>query len=76
MILSIKIQTSAVDKNLGGFRDRVACSKAYANLRSVGSLHSSPKNEIPIGNPKTNPAGTVMLGYPATAAIVELPPRK
>ena len=52
----------------------VACSNAYANLISAGSLHARPKNEIPTGNPKTSPAGTLILGYPATAAAVELPP--
>src|SRR5574337_959742 len=55
-------------RNLGGFRTWVACSKAYASLISLGSCHAPAKNEMPTGNPKTNPAGTVMCGYPATAA--------
>ena len=58
-------------KNLGGRRAIVARSKAYANLSSVGSLQAGPKNEIPIESPRTNPAGTVICGYPATAARVE-----
>ena len=33
-------------------------------------------NEMPTGRPNAWPAGTVMLGYPATAAGVELAPRK
>jgi hypothetical protein len=75
-IRSLVNYISTVSKNFGGLRECVACSKAYAYLRSAGSLHAAPKNDIPTGNPKTNPAGTVMLGYPATAAMVELPPRK
>lgn len=35
---------------------------------SVGSCHALAKNEMPIGRPKMCPAGTVMCGYPATAA--------
>ena len=41
---------------------------------STGSLQARPKNEMPTGRPKTNPIGTVMWGYPAMAAGVELPP--
>ena len=41
---------------------------------SVGSLHARPKNDSPTGNPCTSPAGTVMFGYPATAAYPELLP--
>src|SRR5271165_2068843 len=52
----------------------VVCSKPYAILSSVGSLHGTPKNEMPAGRPCTNPAGTVMCGYPATAGGVEQPP--
>jgi len=37
----------AVLKNFGGFLSLVACSKAYPNLRRVGSLHWRPKKEIP-----------------------------
>src|SRR4029079_13008382 len=66
--------TSAVGRNFGGRRFCVACSNAYASLKSFGSLHARPMKLTPTGNPKTNPAGTVMGGYPATAAIVELPP--
>jgi len=76
LFMGFTAQTSAVVKNFGGLRECVACSKAYANFSSAGSLHARPKNEMPTGNPKTNPAGTVMLGYPATAAMVELPPIK
>ena len=61
-------------KNSGRFLAIVACSNAYANLISVGSLQARPKNAIPTGKPATNPAGTVMLGYPATAAGLELAP--
>ena len=33
-------------------------------------------NDIPTGNPNAYPTGTATLGYPATAAGVELAPRK
>src|SRR4029079_15067997 len=66
--------TSAVGRNVGARRFFVACSNAYASLKSGGSLHPRPIKPTPTGSPKTNPAGTVMWGYPATAAIVELPP--
>src|SRR6202050_4156564 len=64
-----------LSKNPGGLRALVTCSNAYASLISVGSLHALPKNEIPTGKPATNPAGTVMWGYPAIAAGLELDPR-
>ena len=53
---------SAAGMNLGGRRCFVACSNAYAIFMSAGSLHALPKNEIPIGKPKTKPAGTLMFG--------------
>ena len=31
-------------------------------LDQLGSLQARPKNEMPTGRPKTNPAGTVMCG--------------
>ena len=49
----------------------LTASKPLASLISVGSLHARPKKEIPTGSPNTKPAGTLMLGYPATAAAVE-----
>src|SRR5439155_265096 len=52
---------SAAGMNLGGRRCFVACSNAYAIFMSAGSLHTLPKNEIPIGKPKTKPAGTLMF---------------
>jgi len=55
-------QIFALAKNCGGVRAFVACSKAYANRMSTASDHARPKNDIPTGKPKTNPAGTVMLG--------------
>ena len=58
--------------NVGGRRARLACSNAKAMRSSVGSLHARPKNDMPTGSPDTKPAGTVMLGYPATAAALEL----
>src|SRR6266498_2761193 len=58
----------AVGKNLGVLRSCVACSNAYANLRSVGSCHALAMKERPTGKPNMNPAGTVICGYPATAA--------
>src|SRR5271157_2256604 len=64
----------AVARNRGGRRCRVACSNEYASLIRVGSLQARPKNEIPTGKPERNPAVTLMLGYPATAAAFELPP--
>src|SRR3990172_7096474 len=57
----------AVGRNLGCLRNCVACSKAYANLISVGSCQALEKNEMPTGRPKIYPAGTVIWGYPATA---------
>ena len=48
--------------NSGFFRAFVACSNAYANLSSAGSLHAPAKNEIPTGSPNAEPAGTVMCG--------------
>jgi hypothetical protein len=63
-----------LDKNLGDVLALVVCSNAYASLISVGSLQARPKKEIPIGSRETYPAGTVMLGYPATAAADEDPP--
>ena len=71
---SVPPYISTLSKNLGAFRARVACSNAYAILINVGSLHARPKNETPTGIPKTNPAGTLIFGYPATAASDELPP--
>src|ERR1022692_4065261 len=66
---------STVGKNFGAFLTFVACSNEYASLMSTPSLHARPKNEIPTGSaPHANPAGTVTLGYPATAAAVELCP--
>ena len=56
------VPTSAVASNRGTLRTFVACSKAYASLISVGSLHAGPMKESPTGNPKAWPAGTVMLG--------------
>src|SRR5580704_18985634 len=60
----------------------VACSNAYANSISRGSLHAVPVNPTPNGaglalNPLGNagvgvfgtiPNGTTMIGYPARAA--------
>ena len=55
-------ETSAVGRNRGGFLARLACSYAYANLMSFGSLQARPKNDTPTGMPNTKPAGTVTLG--------------
>jgi hypothetical protein len=52
----------AVGKNLGGRRLVDACSYAYANAISFASLQARPMNEIPIGRPRTSPAGTVTFG--------------
>src|SRR5262249_20703504 len=60
-----------VGATLGGRRCFVALSYAAASRMSVASLQARPKNEIPTGNPRTYPAGTVMCGYPATAATVD-----
>src|SRR5262245_55023759 len=67
---------SAVGGNAGGRRCFVACSKAYASLISSASLHARPMNERPTGWPNAYPAGTVIDGYPATAAGVVLEPTK
>jgi sporulation protein YlmC with PRC-barrel domain len=69
-------QICMLGRNAGGFLTFVSCSNPYAILISVGSLHARPKNEMPTGSPKTNPAGTLIFGYPATAAAFELPPVK
>lgn len=53
---------ASVGKNRGFVRSFVACSNAYAIPSSVGSLYAPAKNEIPIGSPCRDPAGTVMLG--------------
>src|SRR5580692_5084993 len=67
--------SSIVGKNFGDVLTFVACSNEYASLISTPSLHARPKNEIPTGSaPNANPAGTVTLGYPATAAPLELCP--
>ena len=55
----------------GDLLAKVVCSKAYASPSRAGSLHAEPKKEIPTGSPATNPAGTVICGYPATAAGCE-----
>src|ERR1700682_673001 len=68
--------TSILAKNRGAFLAFVACSNPYASRINTGSLHARPKNEIPTGKPNTNPAGTLMFGYPATAAGADLPPPK
>src|ERR1700749_4250121 len=59
-------------KKRGALRCLVACSYAYPALISVGSLHAVPINDPPTGNPNSSPIGTVMCGYPATAAKLEL----
>src|SRR5690348_3864177 len=66
----IQAPNSTVRANPGRRRAFLACSKLYASFSNIGSLHADPKNEIPTGKPRTKPAGTVMCGYPATAAGV------
>ena len=39
-------------RNVGGFLTFVACSNAYANRISCGSLQAAPMNEMPTGSPK------------------------
>jgi hypothetical protein len=53
---------STCARNFGAFRNFVACSKLYASLIKTGSLHARPKNEIPTGKPKSNPAVTLIFG--------------
>jgi hypothetical protein len=53
---------AAVGKNFGVLRALVACSNEYAILIRVPSENARPKNEIPIGSSRANPAGTVMFG--------------
>jgi len=53
---------ATVGMNCGAFLALVSCSNPYAILNSVGSLHARPKNEMPTGKPKMNPAGTVISG--------------
>src|SRR3954468_23838201 len=67
-------QIFAVSRNCGFCRAFTSCSNPYAIFRSTASLHARPKNEIPTGSPKINPAGTLIFGYPATAVAFELPP--
>lgn len=45
--------SSAVGRNFGAWRTRVACSKAYAMRMRTGSLHARPEKEIPTGRPRT-----------------------
>jgi len=54
----------------GGRRRWVACSQAYANRKSVASLHGLPKNWSPAGSipPRVYPIGTVMAGNPVRGA--------
>ena len=66
----------SVGRNRGAFRCNVTCSNAYASRISVGSAHARPMNERLTGRPHAWPIGTLMLGYPATAAGVLLPPVK
>src|SRR4029453_16835855 len=51
-----------VARYCGGRRALVACSNAYASLRSVGSLQARPMNVSPTGSPSTWPAGTLTSG--------------
>jgi hypothetical protein len=53
---------STCAKNRGAFLNFVACSKLCASLIRTGSLHARPKNEIPTGKPKSNPAVTLIFG--------------
>src|SRR3954453_23220621 len=71
-------------KNFGVTLPLVNCSKAYAYLIKVGSLQAVPKKNIPascllagnagklpeaaIAGTSRMPIGTVIEGYPATAA--------
>ena len=50
-----------------------ARSNEYANAISRGSLHAGPISDTPTGSPLTRPAGTVIAGYPETAAGDEVP---
>ena len=38
---------------------------------SRASDQAGPMNDTPTGRPRTNPAGTVMCGYPATDVTVD-----
>src|SRR5439155_6112213 len=75
-LLAGPVPRFTVGRNRGGRRAVVACSSAYASLISIGSPYGRPMNDTPTGRPKTKPTGSVTLGYPATAAGVELLPRK
>jgi hypothetical protein len=44
------------------------CSNAEARPVRKKSCHGLPTNDIPTGKPLKYPMGTVMLGYPDTAA--------
>ena len=54
--------SAAVGRKRGGWRWRVACSKAWARRTSTGSLQARPTKDRPTGRPNTNPIGTLMLG--------------
>jgi len=69
------IRSSKDGRNRGVRRAWAAVSNAWARPMSRPSLQARPKNERPTGNPKIIPAGSVIDGYPATAAMDELPPR-
>lgn len=53
---------SIVAKNRGARLARTACSKANASRSSVPSWNAPLKKDMPTGNPKINPAGTVICG--------------
>ena len=67
-VLNAATHPLTVARKRGGRRALVACSNANAIPSNLGSLQARPKNEMPTGSSNTCPAGTVMLGYPATAA--------
>lgn len=50
--------------------------EGWGVLANSASDRARPMNEIPTLRPNTKPIGTLMLGWPATAAGVELPPTK
>ncbi len=59
--------------NVGLIRWRVLSSNAYAIRSNAGSLQALPQKLMFTGSPRKEPMGTLMLGYPAMAAGLELP---
>ena len=54
------VRSAKVPAFTGGYEIQV--NSTHTDPIKTGSLHARPKNEIPTGRPRKNPAGTVMCG--------------